>query len=191
MSQRTSNAIRAFLNKAIYSNAGVGKVFAQQLLGLASLHSLAASLRHFIQVCGLQAKRSSGKKGREPLPRAYTVLCRFVCPNLDIRLKKTVLYGFLSFSHWKLWVFLRFHTFFFHLKYTGKYWNQRIIRCFVTVKSVFFNRYTASFIVSWRGGKKTSEKNRKCAVFHAKKSAILFNVYVCQWVSECVSEWVW
>jgi hypothetical protein len=53
-------------------------------------HSLAASLRRFKPVCGLQAKRSSGKKEeREPLPRSYTVLCRFIYPwDLSVRLKK-------------------------------------------------------------------------------------------------------
>jgi hypothetical protein len=52
-------------------------------------HSLAAILYGFTLVCGLQAKRSSGKKEeRETLPRSYTVLCRFIYPNLSVRLKK-------------------------------------------------------------------------------------------------------
>jgi hypothetical protein len=46
-----------------------------------------------MRLCGRQAKRSSGKKDeREPLPRAYTVLCRFIYPNLSVRL--SFLHGF-------------------------------------------------------------------------------------------------
>jgi hypothetical protein len=63
----------------------------------------AASLRRFMPVFGLKVKRSSGKKeAREPLSRAYTVLCRFIFPNLTVvfgYVLCTVLSGFLPFSH--------------------------------------------------------------------------------------------
>jgi hypothetical protein len=76
----------------------------------APFHSLAASLHRFYN-------------SEKPLPPAYTILttvkdpCRqptpfytVYCPiiylDLSIRLKKV--HGFLSFSHWKLRVFLRF-----------------------------------------------------------------------------------
>jgi hypothetical protein len=62
----------------------------------------AASLRRFMPVFGLKVKRSSGKKeAREPLSRAYTVLCRFIFPNL------TVVFGYVLYT-----VFIWFSPFF-------------------------------------------------------------------------------
>jgi hypothetical protein len=62
----------------------------------------AASLRRFMPVFGLKVKRSSGKKeAREPLSRAYTVLCRFIFPNL------TVVFGYVLHT-----VFIWFSPFF-------------------------------------------------------------------------------
>jgi hypothetical protein len=47
----------------------------------------------------VQCERSEDherKKREKPLPRSYTVLCRFIYPNLSVRLRKV--YGFIRFS---------------------------------------------------------------------------------------------
>jgi hypothetical protein len=84
----------------------------------------------------------------QPTP-FYTVYCRMIYLDLSVQFKKV--HDFLSFSHWKLRVFPRFSHGFFsprqertRLMYTGVYRNQRIKRCFGTVKSVFIGCYTAS-----------------------------------------------
>jgi hypothetical protein len=57
--------------------------------------SLAAILYGFKLVCGLQAKRSSGKKGeRESLVAMFS--CRFIYPNLSVRLR--FFYASIRFS---------------------------------------------------------------------------------------------
>jgi hypothetical protein len=122
------------------------------LHGLLLFHSLAASLYSFTLVCGLQAKRCSGlTEERELLP---PVLCRFIYPILNVRLKiSRYLYDFLSFSQWKLGFFCVFPLFFpphkerTRIMYTGEYQNWRWIRCFSNRSTVFLTGSSAFFVL--------------------------------------------
>jgi hypothetical protein len=116
---------------------------------IAPFHSLAASLHHFTTVKDIE------NPSCQTTP-FYTVYCPIIYFDLCVRLKKV--HGFLSFSHWKLWVFLRFSHGFFPTASRTYADNVRPSlpesahkRCFVTVKSVFINRYTASLYRHYTG----------------------------------------
>jgi hypothetical protein len=91
-----------------------------------TVKTLVANLQHFTQFIArfipllrsytvlrwcVDCKQSAAqerKKREKPLPRSYTVLCRFIYPNLSVRLKKVHGFykGFLHFPS----IFLDFST---------------------------------------------------------------------------------
>jgi hypothetical protein len=105
-------------------------------------HFLAASLRRFMAVqCEHSEAHEREKRERNP--------CRDPIRFYTVKKSARFLYGFLSFSHWKLRFILRFsHGFFptasrtYAIMYTGKYRNRRRIRCLCNRLTVFCNRLT-------------------------------------------------
>jgi hypothetical protein len=117
----------------------------------ASLHHFTRFIAHFIPLPPAYTILHQWRTLNpccQPTP-FYTVYCPIIYLDLSIRLKKV--FGFLSFSHWKLRVFLRFsHGFFPTASRTYANDTHRNLpqsahkRCLLSVKSVFINRYTAS-----------------------------------------------
>jgi hypothetical protein len=115
----------------------------------ASLHHFTRFIAHFIPLPPaytiLQQWRTLNPCC-QPTP-FYTVYCPIIYLDLNVRLKRYTVFSLFR----NCGFFCVFHTVFFpprqertRIMYTRVYRNQRIKRRFVTVKSVFIGRYTAS-----------------------------------------------
>jgi hypothetical protein len=136
-------------------------------------------------VMPVQCERSEAherKKRENPLPRAYTVLCRFISPNLSVGLRKA--YGFYTvfslFRTENCGFFCVFSAFFFrpyannvHREVPESAQNTAFLNpLFLNRRSVSLYRILRSLILITcldAVGKKRGKTAEKTAVFSAKK----------------------